>query len=224
MSMKPETPPNDLREQLLRAVQAVPSPPRAAVSRANAIAIAAGAIAALGLFIATGGARWGDRSLAVVAFTVVGWLAVGAALTVRVAYRSRSMLGPASSIIVLSVAAALSALVAAVFVRAFFGETSFSSGLPAKSHVACLVLTFVFALGPTVALFFMRRASDPVHPRLSGAALGAVGGVWAGLLINLHCPASDDVHLLLGHVGPVVVLACAGALLGRAVLGIRSAR
>ena len=40
-------------------------------------------------------------------------------------------------------------------------------------------------------------------------------------MIDLHCPVSDGIHVVMAHVLPVVIFAAAGALLGRRVLGVR---
>ena len=72
------------------------------------------------------------------------------------------------------------------------------------------------------AFLFLRRGSDPVHPRASGAALGAAAGAWASVLIHLHCPVAATDHVLLGHLAPVLFLSLAGVLVGRRLLGVRA--
>ena len=87
----------------------------------------------------------------------------------------------------------------------------------------CLVLTLLLAAAPLAALVFSRRASDPVHPRATGAALGAAAGAWAAVAIDLRCAYGTLEHVAFGHALPVVLLAALGAWLGgRAVaLGIK---
>jgi hypothetical protein len=82
----------------------------------------------------------------------------------------------------------------------------------------------LFAAGPLAALGFLRRGVDPVHPRLLGAALGVATGAYAGVLVDLWCPSAEISHVLLGHLGPFVVLVLAGAWLGGRLLGLRSVR
>ena len=62
----------------------------------------------------------------------------------------------------------------------------------------------------------MRRDTDVKHPRAAGAALGgAAAGAWGGRLFEAHCPSLDLVHLALGHVLPIAILALLGALFGQ---------
>ena len=91
-----------------------------------------------------------------------------------------------------------------------------------KLHVSCFVATTVFAIGPFVALLLARRFSDPVHPQAAGAALGAISGAWASVMIDLHCSVSSTAHVALAHVAPIVMYAVAGALIGGRVLGVRA--
>jgi hypothetical protein len=48
-----------------------------------------------------------------------------------------------------------------------------------------------------------------------------VGGLcW--VLLDLWCPVGYPRHLLIGHVGPALVLAGIGAVLGRSLLAMRN--
>jgi hypothetical protein len=90
------------------------------------------------------------------------------------------------------------------------------------AHATCFVFTALFALAPFAAFFAVRRGSDPVHPRATGAAMGAAAGAWGGVLIDLHCAASNAEHIAFGHVLPVAMLAGVGAAIGARVLGLRA--
>jgi hypothetical protein len=89
-------------------------------------------------------------------------------------------------------------------------------------HVGCIVVTLLFARGPFAALAYARRATDPVHPRPLGAALGAAAGAWGGALIDVHCKVTTVEHFVVGHALPIVLLSVVGALLGARVLGVRA--
>jgi Negative regulator of sigma F len=65
------------------------------------------------------------------------------------------------------------------------------------------------------------RRSTPPSRRLTGAVLGAAAGAWAGVIVNLWCPIPLVAHLLVGHVGPILVLSIAGAVFARAGVGVR---
>ncbi len=74
---------------------------------------------------------------------------------------------------------------------------------------------------PLLAMAFVRRNSDPNHPRLTGATLGVAAGACAWVFTDLWCPVAYVPHLLLGHVLPIMILAAAGALLGPWLIAVR---
>lgn len=76
----------------------------------------------------------------------------------------------------------------------------------------CLVIAALIGVVALSALTWALRGAVPVASRLRGAALGAASGAWAGLALFIHCPATSATHLLLGHVVPVAVFTCLGAL------------
>jgi hypothetical protein len=63
--------------------------------------------------------------------------------------------------------------------------------------------------GLTVAL----RRAVPTAPLARGALVGACAGAWAGLAIHMHCPATDKMHVLVGHALPLVVATILGVLI-----------
>jgi hypothetical protein len=86
----------------------------------------------------------------------------------------------------------------------------------------CAALTMADGVPILLALAWMRRGSDPVHPVSAGAALGAACGAAAGVMVEGWCPVANLLHVVLGHVGPIVVLAALGAALGNVLIAIRS--
>jgi hypothetical protein len=92
------------------------------------------------------------------------------------------------------------------------------------AHAMCFTLSVLLSLGPLVACMTAGRGTEAVAPRRSGAALGAVAGVWAGLAMQLHCSVAWVPHVLLGHVLPVVLTTAAGFALGTTVLGVHPVR
>jgi hypothetical protein len=71
--------------------------------------------------------------------------------------------------------------------------------------IASIIGTMVLA-SFTIAL----RRSAPVASRVRGGTLGAAAGAWAGLSIFIFCPSGSPLHLLVGHVLPVVALTLLG--------------
>lgn len=71
--------------------------------------------------------------------------------------------------------------------------------------IAALICTLTLA-----TLAAALRRAVPVASHLRGSALGAAAGAWAGLALFAFCPSGDTGHLLIGHVGPVVLFTLIG--------------
>ena len=76
----------------------------------------------------------------------------------------------------------------------------------------CLFLGTVTAVVPVILGALLLRGALPVGSRWAGAAMGAAGGSLGGLMLHLHCPVADAVHLGVVHGGVVLVSAVVGAL------------
>jgi hypothetical protein len=154
-----------------------------------------------------------------VASTAAGWFALALAATLGVT-RRRSMLGRSRAellVLPLALPFALLGSYASWLLRwPVAGEVPVTRGL------VCLVFTLAMAMAPFALFVRARRDSDPVHPCATGAAIGAMAGAWASVLIDLHCECADLLHVTLGHVLPVAVLAAVGAIVGRRVIGMRA--
>ena len=216
--MKTELP-ADLRARVLSAAQASPAPARAAVQRGTLVTLLVG-VAALLVVFAVGGADLKTRPPAFVAMTAGGWALIAAAATWAGVARGGKMLGRSAAILVLAALVIGPSFMAWMLLGTTMWPGTLGYDAPLRAHLVCLAFVCAMAIGPFLALAVMRRASDPVHPRATGAALGAVAGAWAGVMGDLHCPVSDAIHVGIGHVLPVVLFAIVGALVGRRVLGI----
>ena len=82
----------------------------------------------------------------------------------------------------------------------------------ARGHT-CLELGLATAFVPVVAGAIFLRGALPVGSRWTAAALGAGGGCLGGLVLHLHCPVTDSLHVGLVHGGVVVVAAALAAAL-----------
>lgn len=76
----------------------------------------------------------------------------------------------------------------------------------------CLAMAAMVAIAGTTALVVAFKNASPVSPRVRGAAFGAAAGAWAGLAMHLRCPSADPVHILVGHAGPIALVAILGAI------------
>jgi hypothetical protein len=88
---------------------------------------------------------------------------------------------------------------------------------PERIGYRCLLLSCLMVAWPLVAVILVRRGSDPVHPRLTGAAIGAAVGACVWVMVDLWCPVGYVPHVMLGHALPVVLSTALGTWLGRFV-------
>lgn len=67
--------------------------------------------------------------------------------------------------------------------------------------------------------YLVLRRVLPAGGRSVGLALGAAGGAMGGLALHLLCPIATTGHVLLSHVGAMILAAAAGGLIVPALLG-----
>ncbi len=209
--LPPVTPTAALRARILGAARAVPAPARQASFRAQALAIAGGVGTSLAVLLAIGGPGSYGRPSGYYLTLALMWLGIsliGAWLGVA---RGRSMLGRPAWVRVLvalvtPLGLAVTAALAASLVPPFVKVTDL------HDHLRCGGFATAFAVGPLVAFTFVRRGSDPVAPRVTGAAMGAVAGALGALGIELRCSHAGLFHVVVGHVVPVAALALLGAV------------
>jgi len=224
----------DLRARVLAAAAAEPSPTRATVRRRNGwlgVVAAASALGAFAVFAALmsdshllrlggelGPQQRVDRSLGLVVTTVVGAASVAAAALWLALGRGRSMLGRSRRALLYGgLSIPLGLLAWKVGASLAFGADMVP--WPERPGERCLALSLLVAAGPLLSFLAVRRAA-PAWPALNGAVIGCAAGACAWVAVDLWCPVSYVPHLLLGHVLPVVVLAGAGGLIGRARLSV----
>jgi hypothetical protein len=154
-----------------------------------------------------------------VAIAVGGGLSALAATWVAVS-RGRSMLGRSRGVLWgVAVLAPVAILAWATLVTGYESGVVLAGGT-VKEHLTCVAFTLLFALGPFAAFAYARRGTDPVHPRMLGAALGAAAGAWGGTMIDVHCKVTAVEHLALAHALPIVAITAVGALVGARVFGL----
>jgi hypothetical protein len=219
------TPPHpDLRIRVLAAASASPVVTRGEGLRRQAMAVAAGFALPLAISFSVGWPGAGGRPAAYVATLAAAWLGVGLAATWAGLSRGRSMLGRSAVWRVFVAALTPVALLATALVAALVWPGTRDDAAGATDLRVCVVVAMVCALGPLVAFAMVRRNSDPVAPRLTGAAIGAASGAWGALFIELHCAHTSVGHVALGHVLPVVLLTLLGVLVGDRVVAVRLRR
>lgn len=72
----------------------------------------------------------------------------------------------------------------------------------------CSALVGLFAVLPAAALLIaLKTRYATVRPRYAGKMLGGAAGFLGALFISLHCPVDEGLHILVWHVGPVLLIA-----------------
>jgi len=217
--MSASVPPN-LKTRVLDAMSKAPSPDRAAV-RARALRAWGFGVAFSMIVFAAVGVSLGQRPLPFIAATAAGWALVAGVATYGAYGRGGSMLGRSRPLLVLVVALTAPALVAWLFACLSVWPGAGVEPGTALVNLACFSATMGLSVGPLVAMLYIRRGTDPVHPRMQGAAIGAAAGALGGVLIDVHCAVAHPTHVLLSHVFPALVLAAVGALVGARTLGVQ---
>lgn len=91
------------------------------------------------------------------------------------------------------------------------------NSLELGSALRCGLLALAFGSLTSAVVLLAWRRTDPFNPGWSGALAGLMGGLSGALSVSLSCPGREAWHLWLGHSLSVIVLALAGAALGRRV-------
>jgi hypothetical protein len=212
----------DLRARILAAARAEPVPPRAEGQRRNAFIIAGALVLPVVLSLLAHGPRAAGRPCGYVVALSIAWLMVSALATWGGVLRGTSMLGrPPSWRLVVATLTPVALLVTAMLAALLWPQTIIDDAGP-RAHIGCIVFTSMCAVGPLVAFALIRRRSDPVAPRLTGAAIGAAAGAWGALSVELHCGHASPGHVILGHLMPVALLALVGVVVGHLVVAIRA--
>ncbi len=209
----------ELKARVLAGVASSPRPPTRAQIRIRGFFIGAFVVSALvGMYFGLGGIHWDGRPAAYLWGVTVGWALICAS-ALFIAFGSRQMAGRPGWL--LWAAAGLSPLFLFGWAVAFnflYPETFEHCG---RVGFRCLDLTLASASLPVLALGFLRRSSDPLHPAAAGAAIASAVGSCAALVMSLGCECTHPSHVALGHVLPVVLLALFGAYVGWRWMGPR---
>jgi hypothetical protein len=214
------SPSAELRARILETASRQPSPTRAQLRLRNAALLVTGIVVPIVVFLSWGGLRQTPRPDLLVWETAGGGAFIALTLCIVALKRGRSMLGRTGG--VLLAIAVLSPLVLFVWKLATSSQfDGMTVEWPTRAGFKCLRLACLTAAWPLVGAIMVRRGTDPTHPRLTGAAIGAAIGSCSWVLVDLWCPVAYVPHLLLGHVFPLVVTTLAGAWLGGRLIALR---
>lgn len=211
----------ELRARVLAAASAEAVPTRSG-GLARSAAIIAGGMAVSAVVLAyVGGPMPDGRPVGHFVAIATLWTLVVLGATWAGVARGRSMLGRPTSVRVTVAALTPAMLLVATLVVGLLWPATLAEPSTMHDHAVCIELGSLMAIGPLVAFALVRRGSDPVAPRLTGAVLGAAAGAWGGLFIELRCGHASVEHVVLGHVVPVVVMTLVGALIAGSVVSVR---
>ncbi len=213
--------PPELRDRILAAVEREPVPARAAGTRRSVIAVVIG-FGSLLASLAYLGVRPHGRPSGYILGLFLAWLPIAAVATWAGVSRGRSMLGRPAGWLVAVIALTPVALMAAWSGIAMAWPSTLHDASGLHQHVVCDIATLMFSVGPLLAFGAVRRRSDPVTPRLTGAAIGTAAAAWGALALHLVCGFTAPVHILLGHVIPIVLVALVGTVLTAQRVAVRT--
>lgn len=214
------TPSADLRQRVLAAAARTPSPTRAQVRLRNLALLVSGIVVPLVVFFGWGGIRPTGRPNSLIVETAGGAISIAAVVAIVALRRGRSMLGRAGPWLL----AAAVVTPIALFAWKLGISSTYPDGTvewPERVGFRCLRLSCMTAVWPLAAFIMTRQGSDPTHPRLTGAAIGAAVGACSWVLVDLWCPVAYVPHLLLGHLLPFALTTFVGFWLGGAIIKLR---
>lgn len=81
----------------------------------------------------------------------------------------------------------------------------------------CIFQVVLFALPPLAAALFLARRAAPLERAWTGLLAGVAAGALGALAMELAC-MRDPLHALTAHLAPILLVAAAGAALGRLAL------
>jgi hypothetical protein len=223
--MSTSHPPAELRARVLEAARRDPVPPAPAAGRKQWLVVARGFAVASAIVIAAaihGSEAKTPRPLGCILSLEMLWLSLAVAATWAGVNRGRSMLGRPRALRIAVAALTPAAMLAAWLPVAFAWPQTLQDASSLHAHLICVVMTMTLAAGPLVAFVRLRRASDPVSPRITGAAIGAAAGAWGDAAHVLICGYTAPAHILIGHILPIALLTGVGIVLGDRVVALRA--
>jgi hypothetical protein len=211
----------DLKNRILTATTREPSATRQQLSGRTAWLLASAIIGPLVIFAVVGGVRTAPRPVSLTALTAVGALAIAVCALFVALGRGPSMLGRTRGWL-LGTALVVPLAFLAWKLTSTAGVPHMMDAWATRPGYRCLALTGLLAAWPFAVMVWLRRGSDPTHPRSLGLALGVAAGAAAATLVDLWCPVGHVRHLLAGHVAPMLLLGLVGVIAGHRVLALRA--
>jgi len=217
----PPTLPPYLRDRLMQAVRSEPVPTRTDGARRGALVVALGFAEMAVISLAISHPKTWGRPVAYLDTLVVTWTFVALVVTWIGVGRGRSMLGRSPrSYVAMIVATPMLLLVTAIAASMHWPATLADASTPFR-HAGCVLGTLALAGGPFVAFARLRRGRVARRPELTGAAIATAAAAWGAVALILVCPFTSPVHMVLGHLLPIWLVAALGWVLGERLVAVR---
>jgi hypothetical protein len=212
-----------LRARVIEQTRREPALTRSQLLLRQSVVMGMAVLSSLLLFGWLGGVRSGPRPLALVLQTAFGSAALALGSAIIAFGRGRSMLGrPRSWLLALIVLTPIALFSCRVLLSVRF--PLMMAEWHGRPGLRCFAMSGALALAPLFGVLWLRRGTDPVHPRSTAAALAATVGAGSWVLVDLWCPVGFVPHLLLGHVLPLLLLIALGATLGARLVSFKPRR
>jgi hypothetical protein len=88
----------------------------------------------------------------------------------------------------------------------------------------CAIATCARTLIPWIVLWWAVRRGAPINGSAAGAMVGGAATFFTFAIMRLDCPIDEQLHLIVWHLGPVVLIIALSALAGAAWLRLRAPR
>jgi hypothetical protein len=162
---------------------------------------------------------WGALSLVhrIVVFSALVISAVLLAISMvrQMVPGSRHIIAPA--VVIVAIPVALTLVIEAMF-RSQQEPTFLATGM------MCMKNGLTYSIPAGFLLWLVLRRGAVLYPKLSGAVAGGLAGLAGLTVLEVKCPDLNAFHILVWHLGVVVIGSAGGALLGGAVESIEKWR
>jgi len=142
-------------------------------------------------------------------------VALTCVVTLIAMWRGRNGLGSGARSLYLAsalVAPLYAALVLVSPVHMHADEAALSDATISRWGLRCLLISAIVGLLVLTTFTVALRRSIPTANGLRGAAIGTAAGAWAGLSVFIFCPSGDLLHILVGHILPIVAFTLLGVV------------
>lgn len=210
-----------LRDRVMQTVRSEAVPTRADGARRGALVLALGFAEMVVISLAISHPKTWGRPIGYLDTLVVTWTFVALVVTWIGVGRGQSMLGRSRWWYVATIAATPLLLLGTALAAAMHWPSTLADASTPFRHAACVLGTLVLAGGPFVAFSRLRRGRVARRPRLIAAAMATAAAAWGAVALLLVCPFTSPVHLVLGHLLPIWLIAALGWALGERLVAVR---